>query len=222
MVFGAIIILSFYPAFMQMEHRDLATICFVIGIILNFGRPVTAVRNWFGDLFNTFSLRKARTGYVNDIEQQKEQAEEDLYSQKRDVEAELKRQKYEAEQDIARQRREAEEEIKRQAEELHRKQRQYQNEQHQQSSQNDSGSSSSSNSSGGTAHLTPSIFADACEILGMGQGCGVKEYKAAYKKLINLYHPDRVSGLSGSRKTQAENEAKQINAAWNTIRKKLR
>ena len=36
------------------------------------------------------------------------------------------------------------------------------------------------------------------------------------------YQIKEISGLSGSRKAQAENEAKLINAAWDTIKKKLK
>lgn len=93
MVFGAIIILSFYPVFMQMEYRDAATVCFVVGIILNFERPITRFKYWVSDLFGTLSFRRARAGYVADIEQQKEQAEAELYRQKQEVEDELRRQK---------------------------------------------------------------------------------------------------------------------------------
>jgi len=226
MVFGAIIILSFYPVFMQMEYRDLATACFVVGIILNFERPVTKFKYWISDLFGTLSFRRARAGYVEDIEQQKEQAEAELYRQKQQVEEELKRQKYEAEQDIDRQRRAAEEEIRRQAENLKREQeRARANQQNNQSNnrqENTNGRQSSSSSNTDSEHLNPQYFPDACEILGKGQGCSKKEYKVAYMQLIKLYHPDKISGLSGSRKTQAENEAKQINSAWDTIKKKLK
>ncbi|OKY25209.1 DnaJ family molecular chaperone [Thalassotalea sp. PP2-459] len=135
--------------------------------------------------------------------------------------------KQEAEQDIKRQRREAEEAIRREAENLKREQERArsnrnnsQNNSRQESSQDRHNQNQSNSSDSG--HLNPKYFPDACEILGKGQGCTKKEYKVDYMQLIKLYHPDKIAGLSGSRKTQAENEAKLINAAWDTIKKKLR
>lgn len=228
-ILGGVMILAIAPVFLQMEQRDFATAFFVIGFILNFNRPVTKIRYWISDLFGTLSFRRERAGYVADIEQQKEQAEAELYRQKQEVEDELRRQKQQAEQDIERQRREAEEAIRREAENLKREQeRARSNSKNNQNNQNDSRQESSqdrqnqnqSNSSD-SGHLNPKYFPDACEILGKGQGCTKKEYKVAYMQLIKLYHPDKIAGLSGSRKAQAENEAKLINAAWDTIKKKL-
>lgn len=226
-ILGGVMILAIAPVFLQMEQRDFATAFFVIGFILNFNRPVTKVRYWISDLFGTLSFRRVRAGYVADIEQQKEQAEAELYRQKQEVEEELRRQKQQAEQDIERQRRDAEEAIRREAENLKREQERArsnrnnsQNNSRQESSQDRQNQNQYNSSDSG--HLNPKYFPDACEILGKGEGCILKEYKIAYMQLIKLYHPDKISGLSGSRKAQAENEAKLINAAWDTIKKKLK
>ena len=227
---GLLFLLFMYPVFMESENEYVTYAIFGFGVILNFNQPVSRLRAWFADLMNLISLRRFSASYANDIGQQKEQAEADLYRQKHEVEEEIRRQKRQAEQDIERQRREAEEAIRRESENLKREQERARSKQNksqnsqdnsrQENNQNRQNQNQSKNTDSG--HLNPQYFPDACEILGKGQGCTKKEYKVAYMQLIKLYHPDKISGLSGSRKAQAENEAKLINAAWDTIKKKLR
>jgi len=217
MIIGFIFMAVTAPAFIEMDN-DYYMACFVFGAILNFSRPVSYVR----DLFGTLSLRRAGASYVANIEEQKQQAEDELYNQKHQVEEELKRQKYEAEQDIQRQRREAEEAIRREAENLRRER-----ERHQQNSNRSQGNHSQNNnqqsysSTNDKKHLNPLVFADACEILGLSQGRTFKEYKAAYLKLMKLYHSDKLAGLSDELRKQEEEKAKTLNVAMNTIKKKL-
>ncbi len=226
MLIGFVILAGMTPAFIELNN-NYYTICFVIGAILNFNRPLTYIRSLFNDLLNTLSLRRLSTNYAENIDQQKQQAEQDLYTQKRQVEEELKRQKYEAEQDIERQRREAEEAIRREAENLKREQERARKNNQSYSSENkgkqsqNSQQSSGSHSSTNQRHLNPRIFADACEILGMGQGNTLKEYKRAYKELISQYHSDKLSGLSEELKKQEEEKAKMLNMAMATIKKKM-
>ena len=226
---GLLFLLFMYPVFMESENEYVTYAIFGFGVILNFNQPVSRLRAWFADLMNLISLRRFSASYANDIGQQKEQAEADLYRQKHEVEEEIRRQKRQAEQDIERQRREAEEAIRRESENLKREQERArsnnksqnsQDNSRQENNQNRQSQNKSKNTDSG--HLNPQYFPDACEILGKGEGCILKEYKVAYMQLIKLYHPDKISGLSGSRKAQAENEAKLINAAWDTIKKKLK
>ncbi|MBA6397606.1 DnaJ domain-containing protein [Colwellia sp. BRX10-4] len=228
-ILGGFILIGIAPVFLQMEQRDFATAFFIVGFILNFERPVTKVKYWISDLFGSISFKRAKAGYVADIAQQKDQAVAELYRQKQQVEEELRQQKYQAEQDIERQRRAAEDDIRRQAENLKREQEKARSNQQknknnnsQNRQENGNGRQSKNSSNTDSGYLNPQYFPDACEILGKGKGCTIKEYKAAYIQLIKLYHPDKIAGLSGSRKAQAENEAKLINAAWDTIKKKLR
>lgn len=212
---GLLFLLFMYPFFIESENEYVTYAIFGFGLILNFDQPVSRLRAWFADLINLISLRRFSASYSNDIGQQKEQAEAELYRQKHEVEEEIRRQKHQAEQDIERQRKEAEEAIRKEQESFRREQErarsnQNTNQQKTDSTQNDAG------------YLNPQKFADACEILGLGQGCTLKEYKSAYMTLIKLYHPDKISGLTGSRKRQAEHETQQINAAWDTIKKKLK
>ena len=222
-ILGGVMILAIAPVFLQMEQRDFATAFFVIGFILNFNRPVTKIRYWISDLFGTLNFRRARAGYVADIEQQKEQAEAELYRQKKEVEEELRRQKQQAEQDIERQRREAEEAIRREAENLKREQERAQsNSNKSQSNQNKSRQESGQDGYQDQRHLNPRVFSDACEILGLGQGKTLKEYNKAYKKLMSQCHADKLSGLSEELKKQEGEKAKMLNIAMETIKKKLK
>ena len=230
MLLGGFFLLFMSPVVLQLENRDFITTCLVIGGILNFNRPLTYVRNVISNSFATLRLRKLSAGYVSNLEEQKQEFERDLYEQKRQVEDELKRQKSEAEQDIQRQRHEAEEVIKREAENLKAERERYsqeqQNNQRRQQKQNqqqsNSQQSSNSQSSDNNRYLNPLIFEDACKILGLNQGKTLKEYKAAYLKLMKLYHSDKLSGLPDELRKQEEEKAKTLNVAWGTIKKKLK
>lgn len=224
MIVGFIFIAITAPAFIEMDN-NYYTACFVLGGLLNFNRPVTYARNLLGSL----SLRRVGARYVENIEEQKQQAEAELYSQKSKVEEELWRQKQDAEQDIQRQRREAEDAIKRETENLRREKERYSRQQkednqrqqnnNQKNNQNNKSSNSQSNNK---RHLNPLIFADACEILGLGQDKTLKEFKRAYIKLMKLYHSDRLAGLSAELRNQEEEKAKTLNVAMGTIKKKFR
>jgi len=230
MLIGLFPLFGVWLSISELENRDFATVFFVIGIILNFNRPLTYIRSRMSDVIGTIRLRKLSHSYVSTIEEQKEQAERELYEQKRKVEDDLRRQKAEAEQDIQRQRREAEEAIKREAENLKRQaERDYQEyrEWRQQQAKNKqqeepSKRSSQSNTSDDVWHLDPLDFADACTILGLSQGKLLKEYEKAHKKLMHKYHADKLRHLSDEERREKEEKAKILNVAIMTIRKKLR
>ena len=69
------------------------------------------------------------------------------------------------------------------------------------------------------ADLDPSKLSDAYEILGVPYGASLEECKKTNRLLLSLYHPDKVAHLNESRRQQAEEEAKRINASWVTIQK---
>lgn len=54
--------------------------------------------------------------------------------------------------------------------------------------------------------------------LGLPFGASAGECKAAYKKLLNIHHPDRHAGHSGNMKKATEKSAR-INAAYDRIKK---
>jgi len=247
---GLLFLLFISPIFAESENEYITYAIFGFGVILNFNQPVTRMRYWLSDFGNFISLRRLATNYSDNISQQKAEAEAELYRQKHEMEDEIRRQKRQAEEDIDRQRRDAEEKIRRDAENLKREQerakaeqkkrdeqehsRQQHSEKQQSHSQNrqnnsqDRHSTSGNNqsrqsSNGDTSHLDPKNFADACKIFGKGQGCSLKEYRATYKKLMNQNHPDKVYAKTGSKekKDKAEQKTKQLNVAWETIKKKL-
>lgn len=55
------------------------------------------------------------------------------------------------------------------------------------------------------------------EVLEVPSSASPEEIKAAYKKMISLYHPDKVSSLGAEYKVIAERKSKQINAAYEFI-----
>ncbi|WP_125782561.1 J domain-containing protein [Pseudoalteromonas rubra] len=220
MLIGLFPLYGMWIGISELDNKYFATVFFVIGMVLNFNRPLTYVRSRISDVVGTIRLRKLSNDYASNIEAQKQQAERDLYEQKRKVEEELKRQKKEAERDLQRQRQEAEEAIKREAENLRKEQERYRREQSRNQKQADSEQSSSAHSS--SPHLNPLVFADACEILGLSQGKSLKEYKAAYLRLMKLYHSDKLAGLSDELRKQEEEKAKALNVAWDTVKKKLK
>lgn len=54
----------------------------------------------------------------------------------------------------------------------------------------------------------------AREVLGVGSDASKSEIVAAYRKLVRMYHPDRVEGLGPEFKELAERRTKEINAAY--------
>lgn len=207
MLLGFFIIISLAPVFMEFDN-DFYTICLVIGGILNFKRPVTATVSFVKSTFEAFTSARLGMNLFGDIGRQKKQAENDLYRQKNEVEEELKRQKAQAEDDISRQRREAEEAIRKDKEQFKRSK----------------GSHNANNSreTDDRSHLNPKIFADACEILWKNQNETLDEYKAAYRRLTNIHHPDKLYGLSDEKIEQGSSMIKRINIAMKTIQKKLK
>ena len=167
-----------------------------------------------------------------EIRRQKRQAEEDIDRQRRDAEEKIRRDaenlKREQERAKAEQKKRDEQEHSRQQQ--NRSQHSEKQQSHSQNRQNNSqdrhstsgNNQSRQSSNGDTSHLDPKNFSDACKIFGKGQGCSLKEYRATYKKLMNQNHPDKVYAKTGSKekKDKAEQKTKQLNVAWETIKKK--
>jgi DnaJ-domain-containing protein 1 len=61
------------------------------------------------------------------------------------------------------------------------------------------------------------LRADFAE-LGLPHGAPLEECKAAYKRLLNLHHPDRHAGHAANLKKATEKSAR-INAAWDRIKR---
>jgi DnaJ-class molecular chaperone len=57
------------------------------------------------------------------------------------------------------------------------------------------------------------------QVLEVTASASIEEIKAAYRRMIALYHPDRVDGLGVELRTVAERRAKEINEAYTTARK---
>ena len=59
------------------------------------------------------------------------------------------------------------------------------------------------------------------EILGLAPGAGFSEVKTAYRKLSMKYHPDKVGHLGDEFKKVAEEKMKELNGAYEYLKKKL-
>lgn len=60
---------------------------------------------------------------------------------------------------------------------------------------------------------------DPYEVLGLRDDASEGEIDRAYRRLIAQYHPDRLAGAADELRLQAEDKAREINAAYDNIRK---
>lgn len=58
------------------------------------------------------------------------------------------------------------------------------------------------------------------EVLGVASNATFEEVRAAYQKLMQQYHPDRVADLGPELRELAEKKAKEINAAYDELKRK--
>jgi len=58
------------------------------------------------------------------------------------------------------------------------------------------------------------------EVLGISPGASAEEITAAYRKLAQMYHPDKVANLAPEYKEIAERRMKEINEAYERLRKR--
>ncbi len=60
---------------------------------------------------------------------------------------------------------------------------------------------------------------DAYKILEINENSNTEEIKAAYKKKIKEYHPDRLSGLGAELQKLAHQKTQELNSAYNLLKK---
>lgn len=73
---------------------------------------------------------------------------------------------------------------------------------------------------GNKSNLDPTKLKDAYAILGVEYGTDKAICKVHFRKLMAMYHPDKLAGFTGYRRKQMEQEAKDIGVAWETIQKR--
>ena len=96
---------------------------------------------------------------------------------------------------------------------------QYENKQNEQSYHKNSDSNQHSTFDDRLDELKSNI-AKCYEILEVPQNASPSEIKAAFKKKMSSYHPDKVSGLGEKLRKVAEEESKLINVAYQTLKSK--
>ena len=57
------------------------------------------------------------------------------------------------------------------------------------------------------------------EVLGVRPGASQEEISAAYRRLVQQYHPDKVADLGPELRELAEQRMKEINAAYQSLKK---
>lgn len=175
--------------FYQQKIGTLLIVTYAIGFAFSFGSPLRKVFNWFDDIKMSMMLRKARKN-----------AEHQFHSYQSDNSDDTRQQA----EDRNRQHQQAEEELKRAKEQFHRERDEFEK---------------SKQKSEWGAGLNPTIYADACKILGVPEGATVEEYKKAYRHLSSLFHPDKFARYDGLLKEQAAENLKLVNVAWETVQK---
>lgn len=66
----------------------------------------------------------------------------------------------------------------------------------------------------------PAPEADPYAVLGMAEDASMAEIDAAYRRKMSDYHPDKVANAAAEIKALAETRAREINAAYEAIRKR--
>ena len=61
----------------------------------------------------------------------------------------------------------------------------------------------------------------ARKVLGVGESASGAEISVAYRHLAQMYHPDKVAGLAPEFQTLADKRMKEINAAYELLRRKV-
>lgn len=74
-----------------------------------------------------------------------------------------------------------------------------------------------SRTGGGSDGMT---IQSACAILGVPESAPPEAIKAAYKRLIKEYHPDRVASLGKDVQSLAQRKSRQINGAYQFLKSK--
>lgn len=202
-LFGLIV---FAPVIQLLAGNDqwLYSVAFVLGFAFNFGNPFAWISGVLLELTTSFQLFKAKRNHTSDFEHANKQNKakgKDYQHQQSEAEEQMRR---------------AADDLRQREEAFKRKQEQFYKEQATKKS------SSSQEQSKATRALDPRRFDDACEILGGNPDKPFDEFKKAYRRLMSMYHPDKINQLGAARRSQAEEEAKQINAAWDTVKKKLK
>lgn len=64
----------------------------------------------------------------------------------------------------------------------------------------------------------PKSGATAYSVLGISPTASDEEVKKAYRKLVMMYHPDKVEGMGEDAKKQAETQFRKINKAYETLK----
>ena len=63
-------------------------------------------------------------------------------------------------------------------------------------------------------------MADPWEVLGLQPGASDEDVSAAYRRMAQMYHPDKVTNLGPELKQLADRKMREINAAYETLKRR--
>ena len=218
MLFGLILGGAAMVGLMNMGHQIIFTFAFCGGVLFKLlsksnnteGENSESIfsRIPFDNILLYYRLRSARSrrereniedeheyrDYRRRTQEQQRKAEESVYGQKAKVEEDIRKAKAEAD------RREAE---------FAEAKKQFDDEQR------------AAQEKAEAETLNPNNLADAYIILNVVPGSSLEECRKMHRVLIARYHPDALArnNITGYRLEEAEKESKQINVAFDTIKK---
>lgn len=198
MIFGLIIFSSVGLVLME-DQKEAYFIPFALGFVFYYGNPFLWLKDGIADAKMSFQLAKAKSANQAQFESDYQNAEDHIRSQA---------------ENLNKQKAQAEAEIKKAAEELRRQQEAFKRQK--------ANANNNQNESPSDKGLDPTNFSDACQILGVHAGSSLAEFKKAYRHLSSMFHPDKFAHFEGVLKSQAVENSKLINAAWVTIKRKLK
>ncbi|OMH28064.1 hypothetical protein [Motiliproteus sp. MSK22-1] len=228
-------VLIFGPFYLYVDELDnvIYTALYGVGFLAGLGNVFGWIMIPFTEIKMGWQLSRAKARANTRRRDEFSQAEENLYRQKEDIEQELHRQKANHDEEVfrrakqagdklAREKLEAEEYLRKQADDLNQREEAFRKQQEQFNNQSYGNNVDDFSWFSDRSVSNHKKFERACEILGMGPGKDIKEYKKKRKILVSQYHSDKVEGCSEAIKKYAKEQTQLLNVAMDVIENHLK